>query len=259
MLDVHPSHGRINNVREFLLHILVVAIGLLLALALEQAVSALHHRYQVRETRQALRQERAENRTTVTEQTRAWRWWVVEMQNNLLVLRYLQQHPGTPQQQLPGVLVWNARGLSFDTAVWDAAHQSGVISLLPQDEIEASSALYSMQSFVSEQATAAALATVQAGSYQLLDPDPTHLSAEQVTDEIRMVQVALMRLSLLGRQLLNLVQDFPDFPPTVTLAEWEHLNNMPDAATRELLAPARALTHERLKAAGYPSRPGSPR
>jgi len=251
MLDVHPLHGAIHSWRDLLTHIAVIAIGLLLALGLEQLATFVHHRYQVREARRALLQERVENHTVLAEQTRAWHWWVAELQNNLTVLRYLQQHPGTPQERLPGVLVWRARGLAFSTAVWDAAHQSGVIALMPREEIEESSDLYQMQARVFEQAYAAGMATVEASSYQLLDADPSHLTSAQVSDEIHLVQVALLRVSLLGRQLLNLSAEFHDFPPSVSEAQWLQLNNAPDAQTRQRLAPARAITDERLRAAGY--------
>ena len=67
MLDVHPVHGSVSGWRDFLVHIVIVAIGLLLALGLGQTVEFIHHRYQVIETRHALKQERADNRQTFAE------------------------------------------------------------------------------------------------------------------------------------------------------------------------------------------------
>jgi hypothetical protein len=61
---------------------------------------------------------------------------VAELQNNLLVFEYLQQHPGTPQEKLPGVLLWEVSELTFSTAASDAARESGVIALMPREEIE---------------------------------------------------------------------------------------------------------------------------
>jgi len=87
---------------------------------------------------------------------------------------------------------------------------------MPRAEIEESSDLYQTQAYVFEQAHAASLATVEAGSYQLLDPNPSHLSPAQVSEEIRLVQVALLRISLPGRRMLNLTTEFRDFPPSVT-------------------------------------------
>jgi hypothetical protein len=43
----------------------------------------------------------------------------------------------------------------------------------------------------------------------------------------------------------------PDFTPAPTQADLDKLSHYPDQQTRELLAPAYALTLERMKAAGY--------
>jgi len=260
MLDVHPphAHGGISGWRDFLVHIVVVTIGLLLALGLGQTVELLHHRYQVRETRNALQQERADNRQTFADQTRAWRWWLVELRNNLLVFQYLQQHPGTPREKLPGVPVWRVRALAFSSAAWDAAHQSGVIALMPRDEIEDSSQLYESLQRAFSLAYDTSMATVQAQAYELLDPDPTHLSPAQVTEQIRLVQTALVKLWVFGRVMQNVATSFPDFPPAVSRAELDQLSNPPDEATRKLLAPAETLTLERLKAAGFEELPKAP-
>ena len=85
MLDVHPVHATISGWRDFFIHIVIVFIGLGLAISLQQTVEYLHHRHQVAETRRALLQERAENRSTFAAQTRAWRKTVAKLQNNLLV------------------------------------------------------------------------------------------------------------------------------------------------------------------------------
>ncbi len=254
MLDVHPSHGAISGWREFLVHILIIAIGLCLALALGQTVEFVHHRLQLADSRRALQQERAENRRIFERQTRAWRWGIAELQNNLLVLQYLQQHPGTPQEKLPGVLVWHVSELQFSTAAWDAGRESGVIALMPREEIEQHSALYQFLQREWDMAYEAALAVFAAERYDLIDADPSHLSAAQVAAEIDLVQTALGKVSLQGKLMQNVADQYTDFPATVTSAEMDSLHHSPDAQTRERLAPARALTMQRLRAAGYGER-----
>lgn len=49
MPHVHAPHGGIRGWRDFVTHIIVVAIGLLLALGLEQGVEAIHHAHQRQE------------------------------------------------------------------------------------------------------------------------------------------------------------------------------------------------------------------
>ena len=251
MLDVHPVHGAVRSWRDFLLHIVIIAIGLGLAISLQQTVEYFHNRHQVADTRRALLQEREDNRRTFAAQTRTWRVGVAELQNNLVVLGYLQQHPGTPQERLPGVLLWHVSALTYSTAAWDAARESGVVALMPREEIERYSDLYATLIRAWDRAYQVAIAVVDAERYNLVDADPTHLTPTQVAAEIELVQAALGQQWLLGSALDNLVEEFPDFPPSVTRAELAQLRHSPDEETRKLLAPARALTTERLKAAGH--------
>jgi hypothetical protein len=253
MLDVHPvhgAHGAVSSWRDFLIHIVIVAIGLGLALSLQQTVEYLHHRHQVAETRRALQQEREGNRSTLAKQTRAWRLVVAELQNNLLVFEYLQQHPGTPQQELPGVLLWHVAELSFSRAAWDAARQSGVIALMPREEIERYSDLYDSLNQEWQVAYQAAVAVMQAERYDLVDSDPSRLAPAQIAAEINLIQSALEQQWFQGSLMHNLAAEFPDFPPTVTPTELARLRHRPDGEALKLLGPARALTTERLKAAG---------
>jgi hypothetical protein len=252
MLDVHPHavHGAVTSWRDFFIHIVIVAIGLGLAISLQQLVEYLHHRYQIAETRRALAQERIENHRTLAEQTVAWRRTVAELQNNLLVFEYLQQHPGTPQEKLPGVLLWHVSELEFSTAAWDAARQSGVIALMPREEIERYNELYDQLNIEREMAYQAALSAVEAERYDLLDSDPSHLAPAQIAAEVDLIQGALGKQRLQGSSMVNLVEDFPDFPATVSRTELGRLRHRPDEQIRKLLAPAHAETIERLKAAG---------
>jgi hypothetical protein len=251
MLDVHPIHEPVRGWRDFFIHIATIVVGLCIAVAIQQTVEFFHNRYQLAETRQALRLEREGNYKTLAENTTAWRWGTAELQNNLLVFQYLQQHPATPQEKLPGVLLWQTSNYPFGSAVWDAAHQSGVIALMPREEIEANSSLYFFLQKVNDVQYEGVRAIIEARRYDLSDADPSHLSPTQFASEIELTQRALTVQSLRGTLLLNLVQAFPDFPATVTSEELNQIRHPPDRPTTDLLGAARALTMERMKAAGY--------
>lgn len=82
MLDVHAPHQTVHTWKDFLVHIAAIAIGLLLALALEKLAEYVHGRRQLTEARSELAMEVAENRRTLAlnvieasriQQARAWR------------------------------------------------------------------------------------------------------------------------------------------------------------------------------------------
>jgi hypothetical protein len=101
MLEVHSPHEALHTWKGFFIHIATIVVGLFIAVGLEQAVELVHHRYQVAEMREVLRLERDTNRKNVAKDSRFWRWETAELKNNLLVLQYIQQHPGTPQERCP--------------------------------------------------------------------------------------------------------------------------------------------------------------
>ena len=160
---------------------------------------------------------------------------IAELQNNLLVFQYLQQHPGTPQEKLPGVLLWWTAPFEFTSAAWDAAHQSGLVTLLSREEIEANSFLYFILKNLNDIQLKSAFAVEDAERYDLIDADPSHLSPAEIAAEIQLTQAALAA----------------DFPATLMSKELRQMRHAPLQPTSAAPNPARALTMERLEAAGY--------
>jgi hypothetical protein len=251
LLDVHPIHAPVRAWRDFFIHIATIVVGLCIAVGIQQTIEFFHNRHQRAEMRQALRLERQGNYETLAANTVAWRWGTAELENNLLVFQYLQQHPGTAQEKLPGVLLWATSNYEFSSAAWDAIQQSGSVTLLPREEIEANSTLHSILKKVNDVQFESARAIEEAERYDLSDADPSHLSPAQVDTEIQLTQAALTMVYLRGALLRNLQAAFPDFPATLTAQELRKIRHAPPQPTTELLAPARAITMERLKAAGY--------
>src|SRR5277367_5858338 len=74
MLDVHPIHAPVRGWHDFFIHIATIVVGLCIAVAIQQTVEFVHNRYQLAETRQALRLEREGNYRSLAENATAWRW-----------------------------------------------------------------------------------------------------------------------------------------------------------------------------------------
>jgi len=248
MLDVHPPHHAAQSWRDFLVHIATIVIGLLIAIGLEQTVEAIHQRREARETRDALQKEYRENRRKISEETILWKTGTAALQSNLLVLRYLQQHPDTPQETLPGTLYWSISNMMFDRAAWNSAQQTGNIKLVAQHELTDDTYLYIELQHVEDASNEAWLAINNAEAFTLTNgPDPTRLSSSQLSEVIALTQEALNRQVLLGEALINLGEN-PDLPLTVTRAELNAIRGRSDPLPASLSV-AHALTMARLKAA----------
>jgi hypothetical protein len=249
MLDVHPPHAPTHTWRDFLIHIATIVIGLLIAIGLEQTVEYFHHRHQVTETHEALRREREHNRLAFAIDTAAFRYGVETMKNNLLVLTFIQQHPGTPEEKLPGLLVWTATVGPAEQSAWLAAQQTGITSLMPRQEVADNEHIYKKLSKAGEASGQFWRAVNMAGHYAYLDPDPSHLTPAQVDQEIILTEDCIEANFRLGVELRNLNDDHPDFSPAPSWPElFSSIGGKRSEQDSHKLTIAHALTSARLAA-----------
>jgi hypothetical protein len=251
MLEVHAPHETIHTWKDFLIHIATIVVGLLIAIGLEQTVEHFRNRYLLAETQESLRAEREHNIKQLALNTTEVRWETAEYQNNLLVFEYLQQHPGTPQEKLPGVLSWDHTGTQYSFAAWEAATQSGMTRLMPLVEAAQEARLYRDLTLAQSEAEDENLASHKAEAYTYRDYNPSHLTPAQVAEQIDLTQTLLMQHArhVLGLRIVGLVD--PDFSSAPNQGDLQQLSHYPDAQTRQTLAPAYRLTEERMRAAGY--------
>ena len=136
MLDVHPPHESTHTWRDSFIHIATICIGLLIAIALEQSVEAIHRHHQRQEL---LEQLDAEHRQILKDATdsaandEAFLNWYA---GHIAALRAViaQHQPYT----LPPRPTATNYSLPADP-VWRAAKASGLTSLLPQQVVIANS------------------------------------------------------------------------------------------------------------------------
>jgi hypothetical protein len=250
MLDVHPPHHAASTWRDFFIHIATIVVGLLIAVGIEQTVELFHHRHQIAETRELLRNEREDNRQALIRATKSFRVVSAELQNNLQVLTYLQQHPGTPDEKLPGTLAWLWGGPTYESAAWEAAQSSGVTSLMPREEVSEAAKLYAQLRRISDSGRETWLAITDAERYSLIDSRLSDLNPAQINEITTLTQIALTKHFINGFDLENLSLNFKDFPPSITVTELFQLRHDPTPA--ELMQnPAYLRTLSRLKAAGF--------
>jgi hypothetical protein len=219
MLDVHPAHHAATTWRDFFIHIATIVIGLLIAISLEQAVEWLHHRQQVRETREAIHREREENQRQFERTSALFRLETKQLETNLADFEYLVKHPGAPVSSLPGPINWHNLITSFDYSAWETAQHDNVTALMPQPEVRQSEELYSHLQKV-QRSCADRLAVIgDARLYTASDSDPSTLTPQQIQQEIRLTQAVIIAHYRMGGDMRNLNLFYPDFTPSPTTQE----------------------------------------
>ena len=247
MLDVHPPHHTPSTWRDFLFHIATIVVGLLIAVGLEQTVEYLHRRHQVHAAREALAREHEDNLARFAKNVSSFRKESAFIENNLVVLKYLQAHPGTPQSRLPGVLVSSQHNAGVADAVWKSIQAVGVTAYMPQEEVQRTTTLYVFLNQANEASEEEWQACLAASSFEMVDRDPANLTPTQIAAVLALTQAHMMRHFNHGVALENLGEEFPEFSPAPSFVELKQLSNTPVEHTPEYEA-ALAITRERIAA-----------
>jgi hypothetical protein len=258
MLEVRAPHESVHSWKDVLIHIAIIVVGLLIALGLDEAAEHFHHMRQVAETREALRQELDYNIKLFQQTTKDARWETAEYKNDMLVFEYLQQHPGTPQEKLPGILLWDHGDNRYRYAAWETAQQSGITALMPQDTVAQAATMVHDLHHAEDMAEEEYSASHEAEAYIYQDPDPSHLTPAEVTKEIELLRTVQMWHYRYVLALALIARRSPGFTGGPTSADERQFGIIPDAPTQKLLAPARALTLKRLPPSDFFARDTTP-
>jgi hypothetical protein len=245
MLDVHPPHHPTHTWKDFFIHIATIVVGLLIAIGLEQAVERIHQHYELRETREALSRERETNRHRMEVNTRHWLEFNAALRNDLLVLDAVRHQPGIPQVDLPGDLNYNQAPFEYDHAVWDAAEKNGIIRLMPLNEANEDQSFYQLAEEMSSQSLHEWDAVNDQRRFLLVDSDPTHLTADQLDETVRLTQLSLERHVQFGFSFGRMAEEFPDMPQTLTYKVLKAL--IPASSDPKALAAAHQRTQQRIE------------
>jgi hypothetical protein len=122
---------------------------------------------------------------------------------------------------------------------------------MPQDDVAHAGTMYHDLHHAEDMAEEEYSASHQTEAYLYQDPDPSHLTPAEVTKEIELLRTVLMWHFRYVQALRLIAQRTPGFTGGPTAADYAQLVNRPDEQTRKLLAPARALTLDRLPPSDY--------
>jgi hypothetical protein len=141
MLDVHaPEHG-IHGVRDFLMHLLTITIGLFIALSLENAAEAIHHRHQREVAETQIREEVQANLAKLRD---GGAEVLAERAGIMKVMRTLEARAqGKPETLHESD--FSFRESPIEDAAWRTASSTGVLSYMDYAEVERFSEAYKEQ------------------------------------------------------------------------------------------------------------------
>lgn len=207
MLDVHAPHQKMEGFRDFLLHLLTITIGLLIALGLEGCVEWQHHRNLVREAEDDMRGEIAQNLGTVTSLQRQIAEHKKELDADLKTIAEMRSHPEGKNGQLS--FGFGLEG--FNDVAWKTAQNTGAMAYMPYQSAKTYSDIYDTQTevytaekqLVSDVMRAAAFPSTQGEEWR-----PTPQECDELMDRIGEIRMRLMLLNSLVDSLNRTYRDF---------------------------------------------------
>jgi hypothetical protein len=194
MLEVHAPHHTVHTWKDFLVHIAAIAIGLLLALALERFAEYVHERRQLAEARRELAMEVRENQQklalNVVEVSRIQQ----ELDADLKVIQALRLRAPIGNAKFDYSVAFYATS----DGPWQAVRQSGSLNLMPYDELQTnawfhgilSSVMESMHAFETTLHIAAAIAA-SAPPEKLNEHDLNELAGKTMEAQGRLVNLRM--------------------------------------------------------------------
>jgi hypothetical protein len=190
MLDVHPPE-HVHGVRDFLVHIMTITVGLLIALGLEASVEAAHHRHQRHEAEATIREELRQNRDALV---KAQADIKLEMTNMLAVLNFVEARskgqPGDPKDLTLGF----HEGPLQDSA-WRTAASTGVISYMDYAQVQKYDVAYKEQEQFESMERQTLDEYLQLDSYIVKGFDPNNLNPDDIKAAMPDVRRAIAHLA----------------------------------------------------------------
>jgi hypothetical protein len=131
MADIDSVHQTAHRWRDFFVQIAAIAIGLLLALALDRTVGYLRERHQLAQARGDLKLEIQQNRNGWTKNVAEVQRIQKELEADLSLIQALQSKaPAT------GKLDYSVGFYATLDGPWQAIRQNGSLGLMPNDELQ---------------------------------------------------------------------------------------------------------------------------
>jgi hypothetical protein len=141
MLDVHPPHEKMHGFKDFLLHLLTITIGLLIALGLEGCVEHWKQRELKKDADTKLRQEIRDNAKEIASVHNAN---ATEQANLKRVADFLSARKKNQSYDSRQIRLDFAVG-DLQSASWKTAAATGALGFMEYDQVQRYAAVYQLQ------------------------------------------------------------------------------------------------------------------
>lgn len=187
-MEVHPPHSPIRSLKDFLVHLLTITVGLLIAFGLEGILELRHNRHLVHEAEVNLSAEILTNEKELTKGLVELRKSEGQLQNFVHLVQQLESNRNTPLDHVD----FNWTVLELHETSWSTAASTGALGHMSYEEVNRYTRIYGLQhKFDSLQDRAWASANGVVGLATLLQKDPKKITDSELENAERTIGLAL--------------------------------------------------------------------
>ena len=140
MVDIHPPHGPVHSLKDFLYHLLTVIIGILIALSLEGLLEWHHHQSLAEQARANLMSEIGQNHDRLEKGVASAPDAEHRLQATVKAIEAIRKtHAPTPD------LDWSFGLVVFYNTAWQTAASTGALSYMEYREVQEYTRIYALQ------------------------------------------------------------------------------------------------------------------
>ena len=139
-MEIHPPHA-IRSVKDFLLQLLTITVGILIALSLDGLLEWRHHKHLVHEAEANLASEIRENQQENAKTMQALVANLEQLKDMLSLVHKLQEKRTTPLKDIN--FSWTLEDLHATS--WNTASATGAIAYMDYAEVKRYTRIYDLQ------------------------------------------------------------------------------------------------------------------
>lgn len=141
MLDVHPPHEKMHGFKDFLLHLLTITVGLLIALGLEGCVEHWKQRELKKDADTKLRQEIRDNASEIATVHKAN---ATEQATLVRIVEFMNARKKNQPYDVGQIRLDFALG-DLKSASWKTAAATGALGFMDYDQVQRYATVYQLQ------------------------------------------------------------------------------------------------------------------
>lgn len=190
-MEIHTPEAPLHSVRDFVVHLLMISLGVLIALGAEGIVEFVHHRHVVEQARANLRAEMRENKATLDDNLPKLKKNEELLEASLADLQKLKADRKAKTRDIN----LNLNFFSLSDTSWRTAEATGALALMNYEQANEWAGYYDVQTMLNRLVFSLEDTWLDmTAAFNPLGSDPAKMDDRQLEEVQRRVQLSLGRL-----------------------------------------------------------------